>query len=788
MSDIRRWFKMERYRGAGFRVVTAVLGLILGLVVGAAAASAAATRDYAVEVSATAEEAPPRIDFAWRADATATEYRVFRKAVVDTAWGDPIAVLPGTATSFSDDEVTVGEAYEYSFQKTRGIISDTVAVASGSAVAFSIYDSWGDGICCVYSLGSYKVSGCGVAYASGGAFRTSETTSFVVGSPENPCSLLVVDITLDIFGSETTWDLTDTATGDTLAQGGPYSSPKFGHILAGIRYAAPESLGTVLLLVDDAVASPLSGEIARLELDMIRDGYRVERRTVAADATVAEVKNLIVSECQNDATISTLFLLGSIAIPYSGDMRGAHANEFGAWAADTYYGELNGIWTDSVVNNTRAARIENHNVPGDGKFDQTYLPSALELQVGRVDLSNLPAFPDGEIELLRRYLNKDHGYRSGEIVVPRRGLIKDGTGEMSGAAYACTGWRNYTAMFGESAVHIGQWLPALQTNPYLCAFGSGAGSFTSCGTVISTNDYVTKTIYAVFQMLMGSYFGEWDATNNLMRASLASAGYGLACFWAGHPAWHLHHMALGYPIGYSARLTQNDHTLYMIGYGGMQTSIALMGDPTIRLHVVKPPTDLGLECIGGGSIGLAWRPPADSVLGYHMYRAQNAREAFTRIDTGLLQDTTFVDTSPLPGSNAYMVRAVKIETTGSGTYLNLSPGVLDSIDVVAGVDADETDREVSVGDHLGLASRPNPFEAGVAIEFYLPEPDEVAVWIHDAAGRLVRSLDLGRRGPGRHVSGWDGRDSHGRQVASGVYYLSVTAGRARLSAKLVRIE
>ena len=118
---------MERYQGAGPLVVTAVFGLILGLMVGAAGSSAAATRDYAVEVTATVQEAPPRIDFTWRADATAIEYRVLKKAVTAGTWGDPIAVLPGTATSFSDEEVTVGEAYEFSFQKTRGIISDTVA-------------------------------------------------------------------------------------------------------------------------------------------------------------------------------------------------------------------------------------------------------------------------------------------------------------------------------------------------------------------------------------------------------------------------------------------------------------------------------------------------------------------------------------------------------------------------------------------------------------------------------------------------------------------------------------
>jgi hypothetical protein len=39
-------------------------------------------------------------------------------------------------------------------------------------------------------------------------------------------------------------------------------------------------------------------------------------------------------------------------------------------------------------------------------LDQTYLPSDVELQVGRIDLSDLPAFSETEEILLIRYLKK----------------------------------------------------------------------------------------------------------------------------------------------------------------------------------------------------------------------------------------------------------------------------------------------------------------------------------------------------------------------------------------------
>lgn len=761
-----------------------ILPVIL-IVLAVATQCGAATRDYAVEVSATVQESPPRIDFSWVQDATAPWYHVLKKELGDSVWTGPITLLEGSDTSFTDTDITVGHAYEYSFRKSIGIISDTISVPSGSAVTFTIKDSWGDGICCDHSPGSYKVSGCGVLYASGGAFGYSESTPFTTGAPESPCSLVVVDITLDIWGSETSWLLTEDATGDTIAEGGPYSSPRFGHIFAGIRYPMPENWGTVLLLVDGDVADSLAPEIGRLELDMIQDGYRVSRHDVPHGTDVPGVKSLIVSEWQSDPTITTLFLLGNIAVPYSGDVRSAHANHRGAWPADVYYGELDGTWTDSIVNSTTASRPANHNVPGDGKFDQTYIPSHMELQVGRVDLSRMPAFAEDEVELLRRYLDKDHAFRTGEFDVRLRGRIDDNVGEIYGAAYACAGWRNFTAMFGQGHIRKGDWLPTLETEDYLCAYGCGGSGYTYCGGVASTNDFATRNIYAVFTMMMGSYFGDWDNSDNVLRAPLGAEGYPLSCCWVGRPTWHFHHMALGYPIGFSTRVTQNNHTCYMIGYGGSQIHIALMGDPTLRMFPVRPPTGLGLECHPADAVTLTWEASEDSVIGYHIYRSDGVWGTFERLNADMVEDTTYVDGSPMTGWGVYMVRAVKLETTGSGTFLNLSPGAIDSIEVLAGIGKGSQDIEPKT---IWIENSPNPFTSSTHINFQLSSPGHVVVKIHSVEGRLVREIDAGRRDAGQHKVRWDGKDTGGHPVAAGVYFISLGTDRADIPAKVVRIE
>jgi hypothetical protein len=65
---------------------------------------------------------------------------------------------------------------------------------------------------------------------------------------------------------------------------------------------------------------------------------------------------------------------------------------------------------------------------------------------------------------------------------------------------------------------------------------------------------------------------------------------------------------------------------------------------------------------------------------------------------------------------------------------------------------------------------PNPFTGATRIAFDLPEAADVEVRIFDVSGRMVRSLDEGRLTAGRYEALWDGKDTGGRDVASGIYF------------------
>ncbi|MBM4063422.1 MAG: fibronectin type III domain-containing protein, partial [Planctomycetes bacterium] len=403
-----------------------------------------------------------------------------------------------------------------------------------------------------------------------------------------------------------------------------------GFLTAGVEAAAIEDRGKLVLLVDGAQVVPLGARLDRLVEDLTGDGWTVLRHDVPPGTAVPAVKALIQADVAAfPGQVKNVFVLGRIAVPYSGWIApDGHSDHSGAWAADVFYGEVNGTWTDTTVNTTSATRPENRNVPGDGKYDQSTVPSEVDLGVGRVDFANMPAFAQGETALLQQYLDKDHDYRHKVFAVGQRALVDDNFGWFSGEAFAASGWRNFAALVGPADVVAADYFTTLNTSSgpgYAWSYGCGGGSYTSAGGIGNTANFTTSTNRCVFTMLFGSYFGDWDSTNNFLRAPLCS-GWTLANAWAGRPHWSFHPMALGETLGYCARYSQNDTNAG--GYGARSVHVALLGDPTLRQHVVAPPGGVAVADLWPLA-NVTWNPSADPVAGYHVYRAPAPAAPFT---------------------------------------------------------------------------------------------------------------------------------------------------------------
>ena len=92
-----------------------------------------------------------------------------------------------------------------------------------------------------------------------------------------------------------------------------------------------------------------------------------------------------------------------------------------------------------------------------------------------------------------------------------------------------------------------------------------------------------------------------------------------------------------------------------------------------------------------------------------------------------------------------------------------------------------------------LPNYPNPFNPETWIPYKLSQDAPVSIYIYGSNGQLVRKLDLGYQSAGVYVSKsqaarWDGKDSFGQKVASGVYYYTLQTGKFRATRKMVILK
>ncbi len=603
------------------------------------------SKDYSVMITASVNESAPSITLNWELDNYAVNYYVYRKEAGTMGWGNSLASLDNKTSTWTDNSVEVGKAYEYYILETGN--------------------------------GSFKA---------------------------------------------------------------------YGYIQSGIAVEARDHEGTLLLIIESSLQSSMPDELSTLKSDLVLAGWHVIDKYVSSDDSVSKVKKLIMDVSKTEK-LESIYLFGHIPVPYSGQF--CHARYYpyppdghvagsgdhcGAWAADAYYAVPEGTWTDNDSTIYGAKRDENKNYGNDGKFDQITLPGEVKYQLGRVDLWSLPAFGKSEVELLKQYVNKTHDFRHNISQVYQKGLIDENFSASIGA-FASTAWRDFTSSVGPENIEVKDYFTTMKDSTYLLGYGAGAGSFTSCAGIGKTADFPAGKA-AMFNYLFGSFFGDWDITNNFLRAPLASDTGGLVNAWVGRPWWNTFPLALGETIGYCARSTQNNTTEYSnYGLNAFRhfIHVALMGDPSLKLFNVTPATDLVLNpAIDRKSVKLQWTASADQdVIGYHIYYSSEENGPYGRLNSSLVTGTTFDHTWPKAGTNHYMVRAVKLQETASGTYFNLSQGIYGKADNM------ELGSVPNTNTLSTLIIYPNPAKNELFVNYKLHGNDDLHIRITDLSGKVL---------------------------------------------------
>lgn len=550
----------------------------------------------------------------------------------------------------------------------------------------------------------------------------------------------------NVSGSQNTWTDNSAQAGKSyeylVIKTNNGSNSALGYIYAGNRYTDQPAQGGMILLVDSNYLLPLASEITRLRNQLTREGWQVSLLYAGRKETAAKVRDRVIAEYdRRKGKVRTLFIIGHVPVPYSGDFSSGNipspdghvegsGNHTGAWPADGYYGDMDAEWFDNAVNRTTGHTSRLHNVPQDGKFDHTKFPTELELEVGRADFFDMPAFSRNDTLLTRKYLNRNFWWRNDRLTTIERGLIDN---NFTGLNLASTGYHNLTAMIRMDSVFDNRdYFTAQKAGAYLWSYGCGAGSYTSCSGVGNTSNFAADSLQNIFTILAGSYFGDWDVQNNLMRASLCNSA--LACFWGGIPKWYVHHMGLGMNIGYGAKLSMNNTDFYFNGaFNFSQNSVhmALMGDPTLKMRNV-PPVNSVTAISQAGRVRLNWPRASGKFDGYAVYRFDSAANSYFRVNKNhIIKDTFYTDSNNyFNGRNLYAVRAIRLETTASGSWYNLGAGAFTAVQHF------NSSRPVNVEE---VRLYPNPASYHVNISLAYPAAANTVLMVHDAAGRLVLS-------------------------------------------------
>jgi len=87
-----------------------------------------------------------------------------------------------------------------------------------------------------------------------------------------------------------------------------------------------------------------------------------------------------------------------------------------------------------------------------------------------------------------------------------------------------------------------------------------------------------------------------------------------------------------------------------------------------------------------------------------------------------------------------------------------------------------------------LESFPNPCNPVMTARYRVPAAGPVDLAVYSTEGRLVRRLVQGDKDGGIYEAVWDGSDSMGRPVSSGVYFLRLVAGEAIAARRVVLLK
>jgi hypothetical protein len=173
-------------------------------------------------------------------------------------------------------------------------------------------------------------------------------------------------------------------------------------------------------------------------------------------------------------------------------------------------------------------------------------------------------------------------------------------------------------------------------------------------------------------------------------------------------------------------------------------------------------------------IDVHWHPITDpSLTGYYVYRGLWENGEFNKLNTSPISGTSYSDTTAQDSVTYwYYVTGAYTQGTWNGESFasRRDSGRLNGSESMGGESA-----PIPASFFLSQ-NYPNPFNPTTTISYGLPKDSQVKVEVFNLLGQRIRVLVDGYEKAGYKNLIWDGHNSNGEEVSSGVYLFRIEAG------------
>jgi len=206
-----------------------------------------------------------------------------------------------------------------------------------------------------------------------------------------------------------------------------------------------------------------------------------------------------------------------------------------------------------------------------------------------------------------------------------------------------------------------------------------------------------------------------------------------------------------------------------------------------EIDVTPPASPINLTAMATGSdIVLNWdKNTENDFLRYRIYRASSS-PALILVDStsGGISDTS-ITISGLANGNKYYFRVTALDNSNNNSSYSNEVSI-----TIFPVGIDEFGLNSGLNEENSMLSQnfPNPFGLMTSISYQLAVSTDVQLEILNINGQKLRVLVSSFQSPGKYLEIWDGKNSTGQNMPSGIYFCRIRTSDYSKQIKMILLR